>query len=457
MSTRVRQSTAAPSQRRSGNEPPPYEKPTFPLNPAAQRSLGQLLQTHTLNKLDGNIVEAQKALSGAAGDINDRLTAKDRAVQKQRQAHSSSDGPSEAGDDLEQRLAELRDKVDRMTQRMDESMRKMIDGRHSLQSAQGALEKAAQDARLQASTQASAQNIRPQRQRRRNLDDGSADGEDDDDEYQDFEPTDPTAGTQGLSSALEKFKTQLDDAKTRYQSHSLTARYADNNEYRDFRRVVHDAKHPDGDVQLAHHTEWFHEGDAPAPGVTTRGRANAEDDDDDDIAVARATISTKCPLTLQELKSPLTSRKCPHSFEAEAILSMITGSSNREQGRPNGERYVQCPVTGCSQTLTRGDLHTDSVLVRRIKRLQRARELQDDDAEDEHNGGGPRSTVIEDVDEDAADVDDIVAGRVIQQTQMKSEPKGTRSTVPPASSARVVDLGSSSDEEEADEDEIMEE
>ena len=54
----------------------------------------------------------------------------------------------------------------------------------------------------------------------------------------------------------EAFKSKIEDAKTRYQSHSLTARYADNNDYRDFRRVVHDAKHPEGDVQLPHHGEW---------------------------------------------------------------------------------------------------------------------------------------------------------------------------------------------------------
>src|ERR1700761_5710193 len=77
MSARVRPSLTEPTQRRAGNEPPPYEKPSFPLNPAAQRALEQLTRTHKLNKLDSDLLEAQAALSTTAGDINDRLYKKE--------------------------------------------------------------------------------------------------------------------------------------------------------------------------------------------------------------------------------------------------------------------------------------------------------------------------------------------------------------------------------------------
>ena len=182
-------------------------------------------------------------------------------------------------------------------------------------------------------------------------------------------------------------------SKTRYQSHSLTDRYTSNQSYVAFRRVVHDARHPEGDVQLAHQSEWFNEGQAPAPGVTTRAR-NEDEDSDDDIAVSKATISTRCPLTLAEFVKPLTSKKCPHSFEGEAIMSLLNGSRLREHGGV-GEKTVQCPVTGCSQILKKTDLHTDAVLIRQIKRIQRSKELENEagSGDDEEMG---ETTLIDD-------------------------------------------------------------
>lgn len=458
MATRVRQSTAGPSsQRQTGTQLPPYEAPSFPLNPAAQRALAQLHHTHSLKKLEDSLVEAQGALSVAAGDINDRLTAKEDATKKRRaQIEQQSSQDAATGDDIEESLNELRGKVERMTQRMDESMRKIIDGQHSVQSIKESLAATANDARANASTQASIQQVRSQRRTRQTDED-----DEDDTEYQDFTPTDPRGGTQAQRAPIEAFRSKIEDAKTRYQSHSLTARYAENNDYRDFRRVVHDAQHPQQDVALPHHSEWFREGQAPAPGVTTRSRTNAddEDDNDDDIAISRATISTKCPLTLQEFKDPLSSKKCPHSFENEAIVSMINSSASREPGRPNGQRMVQCPVTGCSQNLSRDDLYTDAVLIRQIKRIQRAKQIEEEEAEENDAPGNGRlslngATVIDDEDDDGADVDDIIDE---PRTQMKAEPRASAGaaqppSTAPRSTANVVELGSSDDEDETMED-----
>lgn len=461
MATRIRQQSTAPApsqQRRPGADLPPYEAPTFSLNPAAQRALAQLSHAHSLRKLDESLLDAQAALSINAAEINERLTQKETNVKKRKaeiEQQSSQDAENN-GEELEQSLSELRDKVERMTQRMDESMRKMIDGQHSVQFIKDSVAATAEDARAHASTQASTQGVRPRRQsRRRSGNDEDAEEEADED-YEDFTPTDPTGGAQAQQAPLDAFKAKMDDAKTRYQSHSLTDRYADNNSFRDFRRLVHDARYGEEGPPLPHHSEWFNEGAAPAPGVTTRARTNADDDDDDDIAVERATISTKCPLTLQEFVNPVASKKCPHSFEREAIMSMISNSTTHE-GR---EEVVQCPVSGCAQKLTRNDLHVDAVLIRKIKRIQRAKQLEGEEAEDAEEDGQGNATLIDD--EDGADVDDIVEDRNDPKTQPKAEPKaepkGTAApsrppaNVPPKSSAAVVNLGSSSDEEEAEED-----
>ena len=71
------------------------------------------------------------------------------------------------------------------------------------------------------------------------------------------------------------------------------------------------------------------------------------EDDDEDIAVASERISIKCPITLLPMKDPVTSQKCPHSFEKEAILGMIDASDVRVGGsgrRGDGQKAMRCPV-----------------------------------------------------------------------------------------------------------------
>ena len=479
MASRVRSSVAptptpGPSSRRQPTVGlPAYEPPQFGLNPAAQRALAELAKAHSLKQLEKDLEGGQINVSNSAGEINDRLYNKTQALQKtkQRKAKAEREGgddkDTEDVDEIELNLEQLRDKVEKMTQRMDESMRKLIDGQHSVQFIRDSAASTAEDAQRHAGTQASTQNVRSQRRRRTEVNSDGEEEEDEDEDYQDFQPTDPGAGTQGQQAPIDAFRSKLEDEKTRYQAASRTARYAENNNYRNFRRVVHDALHPEEDEALPHEREWFPEdGPAPAPGVTTRRAAAAEEEDsDDDIAIARATISTKCPLTLMEFKQPLTSKLCPHSFESTAIVDMIDRSAVRKGGQPGargatvgGEKAVQCPVTGCGSMLARSDLHTDAVLLRKIKRIQRAKELEEEAADDdEGEGSGGRSHVIpDDDDEDGADVDDVLGGRT--QVPMKMEPRGTTGNVPPPSTSRsaVVDLGGSSDEEEeANEDTTM--
>lgn len=405
----------------------------FPLNREAQIALERLNRTHKLNDLDASLQEAVSALGATAGEINDRLFDKEQAHRKdkKRREQAGSDA-AEGQNDLERDLEEFKAKVERMTTRMEEGMRKMIDAQHSVQSLKDSVVSTHREARENADTQASMQQARTQ-------------------QYEDFQPTDPAAGTQDRPSAIEIFRAKNEDAKLKYQSNTLTSRYAKNNDYRNFRRVVNDARHPEGDVQLPHEDEWFPDGPAPAPGMTSRAREDEDDDSDVDIAVSRAKISTTCPLTLAEFKKPLTSTKCPHSFESEAILSMIRRSDARDPARGNVQVH-QCPVTGCSQMLAATDLKEDAVLVRQIKRLQAAKEREqeeDDDDDEERNG----ATVIEDGD-DAEDVDDIIEGR---STQVKKEPRTQRG---PSKTPRSTARGSAAtpmqvDDDETDGDEDM--
>jgi hypothetical protein len=50
------------------------------------------------------------------------------------------------------------------------------------------------------------------------------------------------------------------------------------------------------------------------------------------------------------MKVPVTSQKCPHSFEKDAIMEMIgysslrVGGSGGRRGADNGTKAIKCPV-----------------------------------------------------------------------------------------------------------------
>lgn len=356
---------------------------------------------------------------------------------------------------LEEDLRDMKGRVDGMTQKMDMDLRKILDSREYFNAVRPVLEEIAHETsrfarEFPAQTQPVTTRPRSQRRRRENASGSDEDSDSADEEYPDFDPTDPTnvqqtPSTQPPPAPMALFKTKLSRKKDRYQNLGPRLRYGSDNDYRAFRGAVHDARFAGTDIPLGHESTWFtNDGVAalPQPGVTPANNgggddgvsgdagagAGAAEDSDDDLQIAKETISTKCPLTLQEFKHPLTSRKCPHSFEQDAILGMIDNPSNtvrvggsNQRGARDGVRAVQCPVTGCSSMLTKADLRADPVLLRKIRRIQRANaEDEDEDEEDEtlgdaDMGGRDRPQEIGSGDEsdagvDVEDVPDIRAG-----------------------------------------------
>jgi hypothetical protein len=440
MSTRARQSTAsvAPSpSHRPGATQANYEPPIFTLNPKAQRALADLTRKHNLKLLDNKFEHARDAIQNSAAEINERLNNKEVAGRKLRQRQQAAqNGDTDAAmAAAEADLEQMRAKVESMTKRMEEGMRRMIDGRIAVEQMKNSIASAAESARAEASTQASTLATRSQARRRRG-------GDDEDDEEDDYEvptPTDPDAGTQAVASVSEGWMNKLDDQKIKYQNLSLGQRYAKDNDYITFKRIVHESRFPDGEVEMPHASAWFTaSGAAPQPGVTGDG---GDEDSDDDIQIQRTKTSTKCPLTLQEFRDPVTSSKCKHSFEASAIMEMIQHSHETVGGQPasrsraaaGGEKTVRCPVASCDHMLTKNDLHKDKTIVYQIARLQRARRLEEEDEGDEEVNGGNGRERVDLIDSDAPDVDDYDE----EPPLMKREPRGTgrpRASVVPKSS-----------------------
>lgn len=450
---RGRHSTAGPTPRRGagdvGSKLPDYQAPTHPLNNEARQKVARLVNDRRFEGLEKNIVDMIECLSDNAGAINDawkntndvvrRETAKKRVREE---AGEEDEVQDERVKGMEKDFEEMTNRVEKTTQRIDENIRKMIDGQNTIANVRSALQEVATESAANANTQ-TTQNTQARSQRRRNNPDAE---EEEDDEYQDFDPTDPTnaqtQATQRAQAPSTIFKDKIAQKRDRYQAMTLSARYSSNNDYRNFKRVVHDAQTGEDDgPPLAHERTWFNDGAVPAPGVTTRSNEAAADDSDDDIQIAKETISTKCPLTLQEFVDPVTSRKCPHSFEKKAIMGMIESPRNMvrvggsgARGATDGHKAVRCPVSGCQCMITALELHADPVLKRKILRIQRANRAAEEDSGDDDEQpkgkGKQRAQTILSDDDDDVDVD-------AERSHFKVEPRSTAARL--GASRTVVD------------------
>lgn len=362
MSSRHRSSVAQTSSSRlSGTQAvrntaqlPPYQKPSYPLTQKAQIKLNSIHNATSITKLRDRHVKVQKDIEQSAGAINDALRERQERTKKRRiRLENQGEEDDESG---EQELEELRRQVEEATRKLEAGMRNVIDGTVQIDRMQESLQwlrqHAAAEAQREYDTQMSQRQTQSQNRKRRsenNSDEEMDEEEDQDDEISSPGPTPLNVGAIALTGPTELYATRLQNKKDQYFTTSHLTRYADNNAYIGFKRMVHDAYYGDDGPPLPRKETWFNESGEPAPGITaTQNR----DDSDDDIAIERATISTKCPLTLLEFQNPVTSTICPHSFEEEAIMNMIRKSNSFLGSGPRRERTVQCPVPGCEQVRT---------------------------------------------------------------------------------------------------------
>jgi len=432
--------TARPSASRTSSDPtalrgvsaavtavPTYEPLQHPLTPAAQRALNQLPRTHNLEDVKNRLKLANELLSECAGTINDRLavrahetnrfkrelSGKENAPRTSQGAESAEDGEEreevastaereqqrEKLEKMESELEALRTKVSSMTDRMDEHVRKVIDSQVRIGDIGEVLTETNHITSVEAFENAEK---RGTQKRQRRPSDEDEDDEDMEDEMagtrESFEPTlDGSRSQRSITAPSGTFKSKLDKRKDDWQSLSLTTRYSKHNDYIGFKGIVHDAVHGDDGTPLPPATKWFTELEgrgSPIPGTQLQPSVsgnNPEDESDDDIAIAREIISTKCPILLTELVDPVTSTKCPHTYERRAIMDLLSKSREDVNRHPLRGRHdinrvdkaLECPVPGCKMMLVADNLRVNPVLARKIKRLQAAKRRAEADDEDD--------------------------------------------------------------------------
>ncbi|KAF2624600.1 hypothetical protein BU25DRAFT_413502 [Macroventuria anomochaeta] len=412
---------------------PPYKKPSHPLDGEAQRALREL-NGSTLAAVKKHNTAAITQIRSTAEGVNDMLSEHQRYVDARSKKWDAGKKLDEKEDE-EMIMVDLQQKVDEATAKLEESMRAIIDSSVAAQRIEDALEWLRQHAPRQLEEEYESQMTQRQTQRRQTQRAEGSDAGSDIDVQMDEGPTPGPTPLDGshvaLTGSVEMFTDRMEREKNAYTSISFTARYAKHNDYRDFKRVVHDARHGDNGPVLGHEDTWFTSAGEPQLGVT-QTRGGAYDDDEDDLVMDKATISTKCPITFQQFKEPYSSNKCPHTFEKNAILGMIR-TSGSHFGR-GGARSVACPIPGCDQVDSSAeDLRSDPILVRKIKRMQRA-ELEE-------------SQMDSDGDED--DEDDVQAPQSSQPNRSGSRVQ-VSSTQQPSQSSIIEVLGDPSDEDDED-------
>ncbi|EHY61051.1 hypothetical protein ABEF95_009321 [Exophiala dermatitidis] len=453
-------------------EPQPLSAPLNDRAIAAIEALAngdRVLGQHD-KKLRDHLAAAVEQLTELTGRLNDRAYERrarhEREQARRRQEETEQDEEVDA--DAEAQAAdrahrEFQQKVESLTRKMDLNIRGIIDDQIWLEDLPTALRQAAQHAcspaqqatQTQGSTgfTSTLQSTQTRTRRRRRISDGGSDegdGDEDGDDQEDRKPSTQAAPDTAtphvvLAAALE--------AQTRaWTSKSLTERYAHNNDYKGFYRVLYDAKHPgESAPPMPDERLWFAAEEGRELVSTQRrhqGHSNnddAEDEDEDDaeIEIAAESIRIKCPITLLPYVDPVTSLKCSHSYERSAILSMLSTSSDhvpvvltaaqiaeldeisrnpRDRARRNREiqlfhqhprvPLVKCPE--CNVPLTEQDLKPNPALKRRVQRLvERARrkhardngltaaattsdvDPDDDGDEDEDEGDGHRNDGFE--------------------------------------------------------------
>lgn len=413
---------------------PPYEPPIGPLNPAGKRAIASLLETRSLRNLHSSLANAADKLTDATGDINERYTdAKVRHEAKvrrrrEREAKGLDDnGENNDGWDEDNERMELEDmekKVKEFTTKMEGLMRRTIDREMELDVwAEGLRE-------LVGDEDENADDI-GRRVRRR------VEGRDDEEQEEEEELGDPPSqllkqkiarnrADWGSRSFTDRFVLEPLSMAYKIANHDS---YSTHNRYIGFYRVLHDAQYADDEIPpLPHSSTWFaHLEPKPSP---SRQQPQAQQPHDssptpsDDFTIERERISLKCPLTLLMFTDPVTSTKCPHSFEREAIMGMLAQSRLDKHvpgaGRRNRVRYIRCPV--CSLELTGEDLRSDPVLLRKVKRAQEMSQRVEEEAE--FHGERSRITLGSDDDSEEENEDESGQGQsvpVVNPVRIKRE------------------------------------
>ena len=332
---RTRPSASAARQNRVPTELPDYQSPAHPLNLTAQQAIRDLPRNHKIDSLKSRLKAANIHLTDAAAEINDRFQDKHSLNEKRKARRAAAMSSQESSEDADREIEEMRKTTEQMTGHLEIGVRRGSDAGEEVKAIEVALREL--DANVIAGRNALTQSSFGASQFRPNR------GVNKDDEGE--------GGDEGISEgAVDVLKQKIDQHRAAYAESTMTERYASHNDYVGFKKIVHDAHYPGEDAPpMPHASSWFREGGG-TQSSSSNGPPGTQLNVDDDLIMASERISVKCPITLTEMRDPVSSIKCPHNFERQAFLEMISNSDLIADGnrRENiNKKAMRCPVAGC--------------------------------------------------------------------------------------------------------------
>lgn len=306
---------------------PGYQPQACPLNPEAVAALRSLYHNLGTSKLDTHAKDSLSHLGASTSALNSILQTSRYEVDnvsKKKEAEKVR---------LQDKLKRLEETTKTLTGDAEEAVRGLVDLRGEIEDEKSAVAQVMADSNedVQNREREKAEKLRQRREHAAlNGEAEHANGPEDDDPLVDEEQA-----VQALSDLIKGLK---ETKATSYQEMPMYQRYGLNNDYADFKRQWHNGLHGE-DAVLPDAKRWFSQEGHP---IFNFGRSQGGGDSDDnpdgdtDLIVERATVSTRCPLSLQEMSEPFANKRCKHVFEKGAILEYIG-----RQGR------VTCPQSGC--------------------------------------------------------------------------------------------------------------
>ena len=99
--------------------------------------------------------------------------------------------------------------------------------------------------------------------------------------------------------------------------------------------------------------------------VTKCDRDEDASDEDLEIMDSQTEVCTTCPITRLEMKDPLRSTKCGHSYSKAGITQWLQGRASRK-----------CPIPGCNAVISMADLEADDDIELAQERNQRREKVR---------------------------------------------------------------------------------
>ena len=215
---------SAPADRQS-REPTPlptYQSPHYPLNATAKRALEFLPRDHKLDGLKNKLRAANSHLTQAAADINDRLQGRNAEFERIKKRRLEKQDSHEDNAELDMALNKMRQETDGMTNKIEESVRRIIDAGAEVERMERALREVHADVSNSKGFASSTQSTSAASQLNHSRRSRNVDSDDEGTNYEDGPTTQPTRNTE---STMETLKQKIAEQREAYQAMSKAHRY----------------------------------------------------------------------------------------------------------------------------------------------------------------------------------------------------------------------------------------